>query len=187
MSENLYTHNKIRTRSGQYIDVVKIKPTDILAEDIAFGLARECRFGNHTQRFYSVAEHSIWCMNRGIELYPDDAALHLKLLLHDAHEAYLGDWCTPMVDSIDSLYPGVKDAINVVKKMVQRAINDRFGISCPMDDNRVKEIDRQALEWEFDMKVCAWSGFPPMNDAAVADMWLTYFKKLVKTPAYIAA
>lgn len=164
-----------------------MQPEEVLPYDIAIGLARECRFGNHTTRFYSVAEHSIWCMNKGFELFPGDNDLHVKLLLHDAHEAYLGDWPTPVVDAIDAQYGGFKEVVLNIKRQVQQVIDVRFGIRNTMDDDRVKAIDRLALEWEFDMKVCEWTGFPSMQDGAVADMWLNYLKQLVKVPIYIAS
>ncbi len=187
MPEQLYTPFCIRTSSGEYINVGDIKPEQILAYDIAIGLARECRFGNFTRRFYSVAEHSIWCMQRAEELHPDNKALHLAVLLHDAHEAYLGDWCTPMVDAIDKSFGGFAEVIKTVKLSLQLNIHLRFGIAeiNPMDD-RIKEIDRMALEYEWENKVLAWSGFPPLGDIHVADMWMTYLKKLVKVPVFVA-
>lgn len=186
--EGLYIPKTIRTYCGQYINVVQIKPEQVFPKDIAIGLARECRFGNHTKREYSVAEHSVWCMYKAEELYPGDASLSFKMLLHDAHEAYLGDMCTPMVDAIDDLYPGFKDAVNTVKKIVQSAINNRFGIYAPFDnDARVKEIDRLALEWEWHNKKLNWKGILPLGAEAAADYWLEHFKKLVKVPVVIAA
>jgi hypothetical protein len=186
--EKLYTPNSIYTYSGQLVDVTNLKVEEIQPEDIAFGLARECRFGNHTKKFYSVAEHSIWCLIQGQVLYPKDTALHFRLLMHDAHEAYLGDWCTPIIDSIDGIYPGVKDALNVIKKLVQAKINARFGISsCPLTCDKVKQIDKMALEWEWQNKVTRWTEMNYLGDVLVAEIWLDYFKKLVKVPAVVPA
>jgi len=182
----LYTPKCIRTYSGQYINVVQVKDSSIFPIDIAYQLARICRFGNATKRFYSVAEHSVWCMLKAEELYPDDKPLHFRCLMHDAHEAYLGDLVTPLVDAINDLYPGFKDAIDVVKRLVQGAINQRFGIRTnPLECQVVKQIDRMALEWEWSNKVCAWSGFPSMQDNGIAEVWLTYFQKLCTAPFVI--
>lgn len=186
-AENLYQPNCIRTYSGQYINLINPQPSQIMPIDIAMGLARECRFGNHTKKFYSVAEHSVWCMLKGQELYPDDKALHFRLLMHDAHEAYMGDWCTPMVDSFDGLYPGFKEAVSVIKRIIQSTINTRFGISInPMDCEKVKQVDRLALDWEWHNKNLRHSGMQMMDDESAADYWLTYFKQLVKVPVVIA-
>lgn len=185
--EKLYTPDCIRTYSGQYIDVSKMNTANIFPIDIAMGLARECRFGNHTKKFYSVAEHSIWCYLKAEQLYPTDKALHLRCLLHDAHEAYLGDWCTPMICAIDNLYPGMKRAIDVVKRIVQVTINTRFGISInPIDCDKVHAIDKMALEWEWENKVLKSTGLPAMGDKEIADMWLHYFKPLVTVPFAVA-
>jgi 5'-deoxynucleotidase YfbR-like HD superfamily hydrolase len=183
----LYTPLKIYTYSGIYINVADPKWEDLLAMDIAMGLARKCRFGGHTKKFYSVAEHSVWCALKAQELYPDDKPLQFALLMHDAHEAYLGDWPTPMVDSIStSLIPGFKRMIDLIKTNLQNAINTRFGISKKvMEDPRVKEIDRLALEWEWENKVQSWKGFQPLEDRDNADIWLEYFKKLVTAPNVI--
>lgn len=186
--EKLYTPNCIYTYGGRFIDVTNLKSEDIFPDDIAIGLARECRFGNHTKRVYSVAEHSIWCMFKGQEMYPDDKALHFRLLMHDAHEAYLGDWPTPIIDSINGIYPGIKDGLNAIKKLVQSKINERFGISkCPLTCEKVREIDKMALEWEWKYKVLHWTEMLPMHDSEIADMWLHYFKKLIKVPVVLSA
>jgi 5'-deoxynucleotidase YfbR-like HD superfamily hydrolase len=182
----LYTPRSIITYTGLYIDVVHIKPEQVQPADIAIGLSRECRFGNHTKKYYSVADHSVWCMKKARELYPSDTVLHLKMLLHDAHEAYLGDMCTPLVDSIDALAPGFKDIIGMVKQRVQSAIDIRFGIRGTLDDERVKAIDKMALEYEWENKVEAWTGFPPVSMETSASIWLEYFKELVKVPVVIA-
>lgn len=191
-AENLYTPFCIRTSAGNYINVTKIKPEDILIEDIAISLARECRFGNFTQKYYSVAEHSIWCMQEAERDFPDDKSLQLAVLLHDAHEAYLGDLCTPLVDAIDKMYSpdGIpfKNIIEDVKMIVQLAIHQRFGIAhISPKDERIKAIDKAALEYEWDAKVLRWSGPPPVADKHIAEIFIAYFKRLVKTPAYKAA
>ena len=65
---------------------------------IAHSLAQINRFNGHAARPYSVAEHSL--------LVLDIAERHLRLdvhgqmaaLMHDAHEAFVGDVSTPMKD-----------------------------------------------------------------------------------------
>lgn len=57
---------------------------------IAHSLANICRWTGHTNRFYSVAEHSMRVANLVPERY------RLQALLHDAAEAYIGDVATPL-------------------------------------------------------------------------------------------
>lgn len=67
------------------------KPEDIHIEDIAWGLAAECRFGGHCP-YYSVAEHSIYVS----QLMGEDVEAQLIGLLHDGAEAYLKDIPRPI-------------------------------------------------------------------------------------------
>lgn len=65
--------------------------------DIAHALAKLNRFNGHTARLYSVAEHSLHCvtvMER--ELGIRHPAALMCALMHDAHEAYLGDMSRPV-------------------------------------------------------------------------------------------
>lgn len=63
-------------------------------DDIAHALAQINRFNGHTTRPYSVAEHSLLVADvaawRGAS-----AVVELAALLHDAHEAYVGDMPSP--------------------------------------------------------------------------------------------
>lgn len=174
MAENLYTPNCIRTFTGQYFNLLNPDPLTIYPVDIAVGLARECRFGNHTKKFYSVAAHSIEAMNLGVEKYPDDFQLHFKLLMHDAHEAYCGDAQTPLGDLLGPLW-------KEMKKKIQSAINIRFRMSDPSLDPRVKEIDKILLEKEWGTKVLKWSGLSTSEESDV-NVFINYFVKLCKSP-----
>ena len=66
---------------------------DVNIEDIALSLSRICRFNGHLRRdveMYSVAEHSVRVS------YQCPAEYAFIGLLHDAHEAYLGDPIRPI-------------------------------------------------------------------------------------------
>jgi hypothetical protein len=186
MSNGLYTPNCIRTYSGIYIDVVNIIPEQVFPIDIAYHLARECRFLNSTKKFWSIVDHSVWCFKKAQELYPDDAALHFRVFMHDAHEYLTKDMATPYVESINNKFPGFKDIINAVKQIIQSAINTRFGISvCPLACDKTRMIDKMALEWEYENKMISWTGLQPIHVDANAEYWLDHFKKLVSVPVVI--
>jgi hypothetical protein len=83
----------IETYCGRYLDYLNPQPEDIELADIARGLAQTCRFAGQTTRFYSVAEHAVYVRDLVVTHTPwfGLAALH-----HDSHEAYLGDWPSPL-------------------------------------------------------------------------------------------
>jgi len=92
-----------QTASGAAWNVLKPEPTDVSWTDIASALSKLCRFNGHTNRFYSVAEHSVrvlQAVRQETQGQISDPAvarwLWLRALLHDAHEAYLGDRTTPV-------------------------------------------------------------------------------------------
>lgn len=79
----------LRTISGKTLDFRAIDPESIDISDIAHSLSMQCRFHGHIKSFYSVAQHSV-----GVSYAcdPEDA---FHGLMHDAHEAYIGDLARP--------------------------------------------------------------------------------------------
>lgn len=82
--------NWMQTFTGRMFYPYDMRPGDFCIEDIAHALSMLCRYGGHSQRFYSVAEHS-WHVSR---LVPPEHAL--AGLMHDATEAYLVDMPRPI-------------------------------------------------------------------------------------------
>jgi len=80
----------IQTITGSYFQFLKPEEHDYPIHEIAHSLSQLCRYTGHTQRFYSVAQHSVHVS----KLVP--AHLALLGLLHDASEAYLGDVTSPL-------------------------------------------------------------------------------------------
>lgn len=100
----------ILTYTGRHIDPFNLRMEDIAIRDIAHALSMTCRWGGHTKRFYSVAEHSVLLTHfarttQGPSRYTSLMAQDLEtrhlldlqryLLLHDASEAYLTDVPSP--------------------------------------------------------------------------------------------
>lgn len=107
---------------------------DVAIEDIAHGLAYQCRFNGQTQEFYSVAQHSLMVM----QLVP--APLRLAALLHDAAEAYLGD----MVKPLKNLFP----EFSAIEARVMQIIGERFAVDLEHLDPAIKAADLIALATE---------------------------------------
>lgn len=107
---------------------------DVAIEDIAHGLAYQCRFNGQTSAFYSVAQHSLMVMS----LVP--ATLQFQALLHDAAEAYLGD----MVKPLKHLFP----EFSVIESRVMEIIGQRYAIDLSHLDPAIKRADLIALATE---------------------------------------
>lgn len=123
----------IQTFTGRQFWPLDPKPEEISIIDIAAGLARECRFGGASLRFYSVAEHSVWMYReaRGARHLP--ARDCRAVLLHDASEGLgLRDIPRPIKRDFAN-YHAIEDA-------VMRAVAARFDFDWPMESG-LKSID----------------------------------------------
>lgn len=84
---------RIITASRRHVDPLNLAPADVDAWDIAVSLARLPRFLGHTPAPITVAQHCVLVAR--LTRHPSPAA-KLAALLHDAHEAYLGDVPAPI-------------------------------------------------------------------------------------------
>lgn len=124
------------TASGIKIDICNPTPDMITISDIAKSLSKICRFGGHTNIFYSVAQHS--CLVASLITEP----LMMEGLLHDASEAYLGDVIKPLKVLLGEAYSSLE-----VK--FEKAIEARFKLYNGEEVKAlVKKADMQALELE---------------------------------------
>ncbi len=80
----------MQTYTGKAFYPLNPKVEDIDPVDIAHALSMLCRYGGHSQKFYSVGEH---CVLMSEAVLPESAA---HALLHDAAEAYMGDMIRPL-------------------------------------------------------------------------------------------
>jgi len=138
----------VETFMGRKFYLLEPRAEDVDARDIAHALGQICRFGGHTRRFYSVAEHSIH-VSRLCD--PGDA---LAGLLHDAAEAYIGDVTRPMKNAL----PGVRE----MEEKIRRVIFEAFGLKAEMPES-VKRADLEMLwaEKKELMGTAKWDEFPP--------------------------
>lgn len=152
---------EIVTYTGKVFDFMDPRPEAICIEDIAHSLSHICRYGGHTPEHYSVAQHSCMVANLLVPHGPDYA---LAGLLHDAHEAYIGDIVTPlkrllpeiedMEDAIDGaiqLALGVEELLvdvdwSIVKEADKAAYvrERRFGLAMPVEGIQVSPLKAQA-------------------------------------------
>lgn len=123
----------ILTFTGKRFDLLHPDPNAVDIRDIAHALAHTCRFAGHTQRFYSVAQHSVLVS----ETVPFEHAL--AGLMHDAAEAYIHDITSPLKQHLSN-YHAIEDGIWF-------AIRKRFGLSA-LHPSEVKQADLCLLATE---------------------------------------
>ena len=108
--------SKIRTVGGQLIDLYyPWANTHFDIQDIAHALGRIQRFNGHLKTDYSVADHSIF-----VARHWPDAATRREALMHDAHEAFVGDLPAPMKMLIPDYV--------TLERRVQTVLFHRFGM-----------------------------------------------------------
>ena len=123
--------------SGTVFDLVTPVAEQVNLMDIAHHLAHICRFGGGTPSFYSVAEHSIQVL-KYVERKTLNPNIRLAALLHDAHEAYVGDIVTPVKEMLGHRYIALRDALDEV-------IATKFGLRMADFHSRVVREGDQAM------------------------------------------
>jgi len=123
----------ILLNNGRDLDLLNPDLTGLKVEHLAASLSKLCRFNGHCNGFYSVAQHSVLVS----EICPHEFALHG--LLHDAHEAFIGDITTPLKHQLTGL--------EEIENRLQRAVFEHFGLS-PELPPEVKHADHVALKTE---------------------------------------
>ena len=125
----------IQTYTGVAFPLLEPDERHVNSVDIAHALARLCRFGGHSRRFYSVAQHSVlvarWLRDQG---YHRDVVRHG--LLHDAAEAYVVDVPRPLKQLLQRHAE--------IEHQVQRAIWAAFRMR-PEIPAAVHEADQRIL------------------------------------------
>lgn len=178
----LHTRTSIQTFSGEVFDLLNPDPKRIRILDIATHLSRICRFIGASRYFYSVAQHSV------IVSYAVPTAYAARGLLHDAHEAYVGDVTSPLkramrafpfqtINVAQSSRSLTISSFDSVEGQVERAVHERFSISRTDIGaaNTVYEADMRALATEhrdlFPPDSPPWprlEGFEPFEERIIA-------------------
>ena len=164
------------------------KPIDLLAptlddidfECIADRLSKIPRFLGGTSQPYSVAQHSVWVMDRV------GRAAQPYALLHDAPEAFLGDRIRPVFVSMDitvaALMPEwcesrlFSDAFETLHRAFARRIHEAAGLNrdpSPVIAQEIKDADDYARDVEYRSLVLqervAGAPMPVSSERAKAD------------------
>jgi 5'-deoxynucleotidase YfbR-like HD superfamily hydrolase len=126
------------TASGILINLFDVDKNLILIEDIAHGLANNCRWNGHTKQFFSVGQHCCMMFDNA----PKDRKM--TFLMHDSEEAYWGDMIKPLKNIIQKKCPEIIEQMTKTRVL----IFEKFGISEESKDS--KEMDFELLQWEFE-------------------------------------
>ena len=118
----------VTTMSGRMVSLVDPQPEDIHLPDILAHLMNLRRFNGSIP--WSVLEHSVlaWLIDSTPET-----------LMHDAHEAYIGDIITPVGILLGA-------SVAQLKQRLQAVINDRLGLRHDYDSSAA---DLRAMEIEI--------------------------------------
>jgi uncharacterized protein len=98
----------IQTYSGQKFWPLDARPEEVRITDIAHALSMLCRFNGHLERYYSVAEHSVYVS----QLVTEEN--QLWGLIHDGAEAYLSDIPSPVKIHLDQFKEIEKNLLEVI-------------------------------------------------------------------------
>ncbi len=179
-------NTKLETVTGMLVDIQNPDASTISIDDIAWGLSRLPRFCGQTITTvpYNVAQHSIFVMNEvqamiasshpvltqlpsfvaGINNQRARNELLLKALLHDAAEAYTGDWPSPV-----KRLPVIADTIKEIEDRLLFAIYDMCNLTELTDDERhiIKYADKIAQKIEayafMPSRGLNWIGLPSVT------------------------
>jgi len=145
-------HGYITTSSGRRIDLSRMHPSDVVLSDVVHALGMQCRYNGHVRSFYSVAEHVVMVCTLAEREHGHGSPIARAALLHDAGEAYVGDFPSPL----KRLVPGFREFERGIEAVVCEALR-----LPPPDDGVwecVKVYDRHALHQEAS---CLFSPPPP--------------------------
>lgn len=125
----------ITTYSGMPFWPQEPSVDDVRLSDIAAHLSCICRFGGAVgpDKWYSVAQHSVLVSLHVPHKYA------LEALLHDAHEAYVGD----MVRPLKEMHHNRDD----IERMVDKVIREKYALPAECSPE-VMKADGEALETE---------------------------------------
>lgn len=165
----------ISTHKGDFFDFNNPERYTFSIETIAHALSNICRYGGHSNRFYSVAEHSVLVS----QVVPPELAL--CGLLHDASEAFVGDMPSPLKAMCQSY--------RTIEEKVHKAIASQYDLPYPFPhsikyaDKQVYKAEREQITsvddevWHVDIPAADVMivGYPPV---IAKDLFLTRYYDL---------
>lgn len=142
MNDNKTIYEYILTKNNKKFYYENIDINSIVLDDILHSLSNINRYLGHTEKPFSVAEHTLLCFTLAEELGYTPREL-LLVLVHDFTEAYVGDCPSPLKRMLPKF--------SRIEANVEEAIYKRFNIEPPTEEEyvKVKQIDITALYLEM--------------------------------------
>jgi hypothetical protein len=147
----------MQTFSGRRFYPIDPRPAEVDFRDIAHALAHICRYGGHSRRFYSVAEHCSGGAGYFIRMGRPDLARWF--LLHDGSEAYVGDIIRPVKPSLEgygAIELEVQRAIYFRAELIGEDWNGAIPEEVKEVDNRILADEARRLFGEAAMRNTGW-------------------------------
>lgn len=131
---------------GGLIDLAHLQPEHMTAEAIGDTLSKINRFNGRTPQPWSVAAHSVL-----VETLCPEIDMLGWALLHDAHEAFIGDITIPGLELICAAGTGVavKNALKNVKGLLDRKIGSAWECAPRAHSIEIRRADWIAREAEI--------------------------------------
>ncbi len=139
----------METLSGDKYHYLKPSNAVINVNDIARALTYKCRYNGHLTRFYSVAEHcnwmTLWAAQNGYS-----PIVQYLCLMHDAHEAYVGDVPSPQKAAMIVIAKdhGHHDPHSLIEAWARDAVEQQFNLA------HLWTPENRVLIKEFDTRIC---------------------------------
>lgn len=132
----------ITTYTGKHFDPTAPDKSLMDIRDIAHSLSLICRGNGHVNRFFSVAEHCIYCAKEAyLRGYGERVAL--ACLIHDGAEAYMSDVPRPFKRTLAGYIEAEEHMLDL--------IYEKFLGSLPTDEEAklIKQIDDDLLYFDL--------------------------------------
>lgn len=143
------TKTSLTTWSHNVVDIADPDPSAILIDDIAHGLSMHVRWAGQGL-WLSVAQHCVMVVRYLEERVPwANESLLQYALMHDAHEAYLGDMSGGLKWLLrDSELPRIASRLDIE---IDEALGG--GVMYPTEDEHaaLKEAEQHLVEIEYDL------------------------------------
>ncbi len=151
----------IQTFSGKKFSLIDPQPEDVDIGDIVAALCKLVRFTGHCRGMYTVAQHSVHVA----DLVPSE--LCYAALLHDAPEAYYGDFSRPLKQAANLISRG---HFSQMLHRIDVVVFDALGIA-DFDDPQIHLADNRMLATEArDLMVIPpepWAALPPPREETI--------------------